>query len=417
MLLMLITFGPFVAYVLLEHLKTDYRTLLQLLSYVGVVFILIFKRRENLVFPWYLVLYLFFTIWEFYVDLHLLERKFRLIYLFKNPLIGGLNFAFIIENLPLKSKYYQKILKYSRYILISAVILIVLQQALNANLFMAPTVEDDKDTILKSDNDNRLYSIYSWIGTGGMLATGLGFVPIFLIVLEEIDKRNGKIFIWLLMGLAFAFLTKGRWIMVNTILVFFLIFINHRDRFMRFMKLLIIIPAVVFISSTALKSVGIDLMGIVNDRILEKNKKFKVASTRLLAFKTFNLLFWDKPFIGHGDWKYGGGMEGTGYQRYNMVRITKGRSSQIHVGYLSLLYRYGIIGAVFFLGFLFLLLRRMYNNVKITGMWSPFLGVLGFALANLTLVSFVIFETGILIALIADRYYMQRALNKNQIDA
>jgi len=61
------------------------------------------------------------------------------------------------------------------------------------------------------------------------------------------------------------------------------------------------------------------------------------AGTRILAFKAFNDLYWDNP-LGTGPIRYG--MGGTGKQDYKLRSFLKDRSSQMHVGYLSLFYMY-----------------------------------------------------------------------------
>ena len=54
-----------------------------------------------------------------------------------------------------------------------------------------------------------------------------------------------------------------------------------------------------------------------------------------------------------------------------------------------------------------MLLKRLYNDAKVTKVWAPFLGFLGFAIANLTLVTFEFFYMGFIIVLVANRYYTQ----------
>ena len=61
-----------------------------------------------------------------------------------------------------------------------------------------------------------------------------------------------------------------------------------------------------------------------------------------------------------------------------------------------------------FLAFLFLLMKRLYIDAKKTKYWSPFLGLLGFVIANLTLVSFSMFEMGLLIAVFANKHFVEQ---------
>jgi len=199
---------------------------------------------------------------------------------------------------------------------------------------------------------------------------------------------------------------------------FVILIANQRHKVREFTKYAILVPVIAIGSLILLDSVGINATKIVNDRILESDKKNinkTSAGTRVLAFKAFNALFWDSPFFGVGSIKYG--MGGTGQQDYKLRSFLKGRSAQMHVGYVSLLYMYGLVGAFFFNGFLYLILRRLYRNAKKTRVWAPFLGFLGLAIGNLTLVTFSVFEMGLLIILVADRYYMNHANIIKSLDA
>lgn len=340
----------------------------------------------------------------FYSDLYRLDREFKVKYLFDNYLIGGFNFMLIIENLNFTKKHFLAMVSISKKILIIAVIVIIIQQVFDPNFF----VRDDLSEALFTDrgsSESRLISIYSFMG---VMSAGLGFVPIFILVVEYLDKRKKKILIWLTLGLLFAILTKARWVMLNTLLVFFVLLIGHKDKSKRILKYFLIFPLLLVLGSFALTSTGLNVTGIIEERILEKDKDIndKSAGTRLLAFTIFNKFFWDHPFLGAGNVKYG--MGGTGENEYKLRRALNKKSSQLHVGYLSLLYRYGLIGAFFLLGFLYLLLRKLYKDSRQTRYWAPFLGVLGFALANLTLVFFTFFQMGLLLVLLANKYYLKQ---------
>jgi len=409
--------APLAAYVSYEIIRLDFKTIIQLFSYIGVFLVLLFRRNDNpIIFPRYLLFYLFFVLYVFYSDLIRLERVFKIDYLFKNYFIGSFNFMLIIENLNIPKKCFKRILLISKYILIFAVLVIIYQQIVDPNFMILGDIAEANNESPLDENDNRLLSIYSYLGE--IFASGFSFVPIFIIFIEHLDKKKKKVLPWLLMGIIYAFLTKQRWLMVNFSLVFALFFINNENKFKQFVKYALLLPVLVVVSFMALDSVGIDAKGIVEQRILEKDKKNlnqTSASTRLLAFKAFNQLYWDNPIFGTGNVKYG--MGGVGKQNYDLRRILKGRSSQIHVGYLSIFYLYGLVGAFLFLGFLFMLLKRLYKNAKYTGYWAPFLALMGLVLDNFLDVQFGVYEMGLIIALFVNKFYVQTQNCRNKIYA
>ena len=324
-------------------------------------------------------------------------------YLFSNPLIGGFNMMFIIENLTIPKMKYDKVIRFSKYILVIAFVVILYQQAVDPLFFVRSDGFDEFSEI--SSDSNRLPSIYSSLGS---IAIGFCFIPVFLLVVEVREKHYRNVIIWIIIGLTVAFLSKARWIMLNSFLVFILVFIINKGRFSRQLKYIFLVPFIMIASYFFLNLVGIDASAIVKNRILESDKQNlsqSSAGTRILAFEAFNRLYWNKPFLGSGNIKYG--MGGTGQQEYELRSFLRGRSSQIHVGYLSLFYMYGLVGGTLFLSFLFLLLKKLYKNARQTHIWAPFLGFIGLALANWTLVAFSVFEMGLLIVFYADQYYSQ----------
>jgi len=417
-IILLIAIGPFVAYVTYDFFDIDFNRIMQLLSYIGVFLMIFIKDKNKIVFPKYLIFYLLFILYVYYSAFIQLDREFDVKYLFSNKLIAGFNFFFIIENLHVSSKFYKKIIRISIGVFILAVMAILIQQAFNKNFFIRTDLVEGN--VQSSDNTDRLHSIYSWISFFG---NGLGFVPIFILIVEYLDRKKKKILIWVVFGVIYLILTKGRWIMLNGILVFVILFVNKKNQSVIFFKYLLMIPFLILSSAIVLNVIGIDTKGIVEDRILETNKKDlskKTAGTRLLAFTVFNKLYWDNAFFGVGSIKYG--MGGTGKQDLRLRQALGGRSSQLHVGYLSVLYMYGLVGGSFFYIFLYLMLKRLYRDAKRTTFWAPFLGILGFAIANLTLVTFRIFEVGLVIVFVANKFYVQQAelkeaLNNKRLNA
>ncbi len=382
---------------------------MQLLSYIGVILLFIFKTKGTKIkIPNYLIFYLLFIFYEFYSTFELLGRDFKYIYLLGYGPIGGFNMLLIIENIKIKKREFEFIFKWSRYVLIIAIITIILQQTVDSSIFSDKWLIEDNADPIYGPNEFRLHSIYSWID---MVAYGFVFVPIFILIVEQAHRNKKSIIIWITAGILYAFFTKSRWILLNSLFVFLILIINEKYKIWSFIRLLIIIPVISIGVIVLLNIANVNVDGILKDRILESNKKEKSAGTRLIAFEAFNRLYWQSPLFGKGNIAYGmGGIEKQDYQLRSFLR---GRSSQIHVGYLMLFYSFGIIGGFFFLAFLTLLLTKLYKDATKTTYWGPFLAVMGFALANLTLVMFSIFHIGFIFAMVANKYYIESQVREN----
>lgn len=415
-LLILIILAPFLGWLTYNVLDVDVLRLMQLLSYVGVALTVISKRTyTDIKFPSYLLFYLLFIVYDFFSTIYLLDRDFQFMWLFSNRMIGALNLLFIIENLTINRREVNWILLIGKITVVVAVLVIIIQQIYEPTFFVRMDEILKEELLEEGANTSRLVSIYSWMG--GLIMVGFGFVPLFILIVEDSYKKGKIVWVWILMGLVYALLTKARWIMLNSLFVFLVFFIDRQFNLVRVAKFAIGIPVLVLMFYFSLSFIGINVEGIVNDRILESDKtrtEQKTFSTRVLAVKAFDRFFWDHPIWGRGNIKYG--MGGTGEQDYKLRSFLKGHSSQIHVGYLSLFYLYGIVGGTLFMFFLYRLMLKVYKESKRTTYWGPYLGILGFAVANLTLVTFTFFEVGLIVSMIMHKYYVQNSkLNSSSV--
>jgi len=406
----IILFAPLLSYVTLGVFKKDFMTTTMILSIFGIVLLIFFRDENNpIIFPKYLLYLFLFILYITFMDFVILGKKFDAKYFYADRVVGTFYVFFLIENFKISKKYYNFIIKYSKPILVIAILVIVLQQGYNDSFLVNPYYQKVWGSI--GETENRLPSIYSYLGGG--LSTGLGFVPIFIIVVEYLYKRKKNVSLWILGGFIFAFLSKYRWIMLDSLLVLFVLIANNKSKMKQVLKYSIILPFFLIASLFALKAVGIKADKIIEERILESdnNNNTTSYSTRILAIYSFNKVFWDNPIFGVGNIKYGFG--GSGKQDYKLRKLLRGHSSQLHIGYLSLLYYYGIIGGVLYFCFLyFLLYKKLFKNATKTRMYGPFLGMLCFAITNLAMVSFALLEIGLIISLVVDNYYINDYKNK-----
>jgi len=92
-------------------------------------------------------------------------------------------------------------------------------------------------------------------------------------------------------------------------------------------------------------------------------------------------------------------------------------SSQIHVGYLSHLVSFGIVGSFFMFGFWFLLAKKLYKSAKYTKYWGSFFAFLIYLWAQTTLVYYSIFFYGLIFAFVFDKYVKDNYSNKEFVSS
>ena len=112
------------------------------------------------------------------------------------------------------------------------------------------------------------------------------------------------------------------------------------------------------------------------------------------AIDNFLFYFPQKPFLGTGELT----------DEIKAASQAVG-SSHIHVGYLSHLVYYGIVGCFFLFGFLYLLMKELYNTAKNTNYWGSFFAFMVFLWSFATMSESSIFYPGLIFALIFDKYF------------
>jgi len=121
-------------------------------------------------------------------------------------------------------------------------------------------------------------------------------------------------------------------------------------------------------------------------------------STRYKSYFTFEIYFPKHPWFGIGKL--------TDEIKEDSAQIAQ--SSQIHVGYLSHLVFYGVVGSFLAFGFWFKLARSLFKTARKVNYYGSFFAFLVFLWANATLVTFHIFFYGIIIALAVDKYFRDK---------
>ena len=382
--------APFAGYLIAKYLGKGFDTIMLPLLITGSLLILIFRKRISFSAP--LVFLFLFAIYTMVSDSVLASKEYNFSYFVQNAIIASALVVFIIENTKFSDRYMKNAYNLSVIILFIAFVVAIIQAFVNNKFFLNP--EDVIRMKLLPVWETRISSIYSWIDSSAM---GHCFFPVLAIVLcQQLKNKSKYVVVFYIIGAMVAFFSKSRYIMINYILLLGLIPIYSKITFKSFARFVVIIFIAVAGFVYVADKFKIPLALIIENRILEskqENLAHSSAGTRLLAFDIFGKFFKENPVFGKGKLH-----EFEGKSRdYELVRALEGRSSQIHVGYLSLFYYYGLIGGFIFLGFLISMTAYLYKTAKIHHYWGPFFGFLQIILSNFTLVALNVFFMGYII--------------------
>jgi len=250
----------------------------------------------------------------------------------------------------------------------------------------------DKDLMFVEEGESRNTSIYTWAGQN---SGGITF-PILIAIMLNYHPVNSFSFLFIVLsGIVVSFLSKARYAMISMLVVFSQLFFSGKKSVSYLISM-----ATVFIISLGLiifiaGEVGFNIDEVISQRILEKDSDMASARARITSYKVFMIKFPEHPWLGVGP-----------ETREDVLRLLGGEAPMIHVGYLSYLYYYGVIGCFFFFLAVFFLLKQAWQVGRRFEFWAAFYGLISFLLANVTLVNFHLGEMGIVLLVIYMRYYL-----------
>jgi hypothetical protein len=366
------------------------------LIYLVLFFLLlIFKKKKR--FPRYLIFYALFVLYTVICDIFInnnlndpsiIARIFGLpkllVYIITNKLISSLLLLTIIENTVFSDKAIKNwmiILKYVVYI----------------SFFLSPR---EYDLAIYRFGDERRFSIFSWINTN---ESGHSFPALISILLSiaYMNEDKIKIYNYSFIGIIYSFLTKARYIMLSVVIILFQYFSYNKVRLITVLKYLLVIMLVLSVAFISLKALQVPVEQLISERIFEKDRggfENTSAYTRVYAFTLFKTFFPEKPIFGTG-----GSME------YDLMKMKGSKTSQIHVGWLSLLYYYGIFGGMFYILFSYFLIKRLLLIAKNTNYWGSFFVFMTYFISIMgTGVSFELNYMGFIFAIVFNKYYADK---------
>lgn len=341
--------------------------------------------------PAYIIFLIMFAIYhvgsEFVNNLFSADAS-KVYSLFADPNIIACLFFIIIEYTFFDEKFISRMNKQLLLIVIISFIVSLIQIKIPSFFFNGRS-EDDLFYI--GEDQGRNFSIYSWLDLNSL---GISFPFLISILLSIYYTNKSKLPIIIFCGIVVSFLTKARYVMISFIVVMSQMFFNKKKSLIKRISFLILIVASIFVIGLIAQQAGFDINKVIDSRILEKEGDMGSAKARVTSYEVFLKVFPLHPFFGVGP-----------KTRPDVIELLNGEAPIIHIGYLSYLYYYGIVGCLFFFLSIFYLLKRAWTIGKEHHFWGSFYGLISFCLANLTTVYFNLSEMGIVLAVIYLRYY------------
>ncbi|MCR4417187.1 MAG: hypothetical protein NUV92_05525 [Ignavibacteria bacterium] len=400
-LLLLLLLTPLLSYITFGiYYKENAIYYFQIFFVFYGIFLLFFNRFLDIRIPKYLYLLIFYIIyilfWSFSngtfekKGIFFSEFREQLAIFFILLIIYNINFSDIFI------KYSLKIIKLT----IIIAFLASLYQFFDPSFLDASPLYKfryfEKPTIdLSSPYEFRRLSIFGYTDLNDL---GLSFLPLLAIYLGYFAQKKKNNYIIYAMGLVTAALSNTRYIIVGAFLLIIIFWISNRLSLSGYIKNIFIFLLLLIFTGVILKFIGYDLIDWFSVRLFAE--KSIQSTTRFGALENFIRFFPKTPIFG------------TGVHLTAEIALASAAvgSSQIHVGYLSHLVSYGIIGSFFLFGFWFFILKDLYRTAKLTNYWGSFFAFLVFIWANFTLVMYSIYFYGLIFALIFNKYMQDKYL-------
>jgi len=368
--------------------------LLITMTLIPISFYILISPKIN--FPKYLLLFILFTLYRsisiWVNDLVPPEMNLVRFMLSDKNVVACLLF-FVIENTDFDQRFI-KLMTRNIFIVVIISLLVSLVQFKYPTFFVAPEILENanNENFLR---ENRIFSIYSWQNLNSLGTT----FPIMIGILLNFYSQRRTVFPFIFFaGIVVSFLSKARYVMLSTIIVISQLFFTSSIKSNKKIYILLIFFASFMVAISVAKLSNYDIQQVIDERILEKGTNMGSANTRVLSFYVFLKVFPDHPLLGVGP-----------ATQFEVVRLLGGSAPLIHIGYLSYLYFYGVVGCFFLFFSIFFMLRYAWIIGSKYEFWAGFYGLLAFCVANLTMVYFNFSEMGIILTFIYLKYFKDTA--------
>jgi hypothetical protein len=307
--------------------------------------------------------------------------------------IPMLLYILVIYNSEIDQRIIEYLILFIKITIILAAVISLIQLTIDRSFFEYQ-IAAEKMMINTHDDYTRYQSIFSFLSPNDLGFSFLSISSILIGYLILIKEKYSRILLWILIISIVALLSNARYVIFGFFIVVSQIFFKEFNFRNIFRNLFILFLTITVIYLT-LSYIGFDINQYITDKILSS----KSNSSRIISFFVFLKYFPQNP------------MFGTGVRASAQLWNELGGSDnfmQIHIGYLSHLYEFGLIGSLFLFSFYFFVLKKLYITKKLTGFSGGYFAMLIFLFANLTLVEYSMFFYGLMIVFIFDSYYSQK---------
>ena len=374
---------------------------------VGLILVTLYLINSTYIkVPFYLRLFILFTIYHIYsvFSNDLVPPGANLLaFLLSDYNISACLMLFVIENTEFEEGFITKLTK-NIFVIVVISLLVSIIQIKDVTFFISPVLASDPERANYFFEEHRNYSIFSWVDLNSL---GITFPIMIAILLNYYEQRRFGLAVIVLSLILVSFLSRTRYMMVSAIVVLLHLLFTSGFSWVKRISILVLIVGSALVMAAMASSVGIDMKQVINERILEKGEDISTSSAgaRITSYNVFVQKFPEHPWFGVGP-----------HTREDVASLLGEGVPLIHVGYLSYLYYYGIVGCFFlFLSLAFLLVRAFLVGLKFK-FWGSFYGLLSFCLANATFVYFNLNEVGVVLAILYLRYYKLIAQRSKSTD-
>jgi hypothetical protein len=363
----------------------------------NIVFVLLvtsfvykFGLKKSFIFPKYLQYYTLYVITVFVSTYFLHDNAFQIDAQFSKIILYLLPvFIFlIIENTTFSVHFIITSRRIITYLIFVAAFVSIIQY-FNPRFL----VNTAKYTLLVRDEyfagyARRIMSIFTWGELSDSRYIAIGFVSFYgILIYEYKNKKLLSSLLPILTGIVILFYQSRIAMLTYLITTLFLVF--NKMSF----KLIIYIILILISFFLIAEFLDFDFTFFVENRI-----KSESALTRIDAFAAFFYAFPKNPFFGTGGVRTEALFEGYGHM------------ARLHNAHLSIAYYYGIFAFLLHTLFLIALIRKNYITARKAQYWPPFVSILCYMTATMTMPGGEFYEPGLILMMVFNKFYFDKHL-------